>query len=321
MNIQELQALYVNNIERMFIPENFKELASHSSDIQGYSFMNRLLIYIQNKFCTEVKSRLSWELIGREIKEEAVALGILTPITKTRYIENETQREVKASELNAAEFNKAILLGIVTKEIEVTDIKCALVYDIRDTIEIEGYNKAKVKVDRRIKLSTLLELLTSIGISVDKADSLDTTFDIDSNTILIGEDNLSNKIEKCIDTLVIKYIEQCLIDINLTEHEIRLIREYAVYSTLTYFNIATSITFDYIHSIYEEYNGAGERIECLIGILDDIEHMLSSNVLNSCGDPSGYAVDEGHKTYIAHKASILLAILEANYGANEFEGV
>lgn len=318
MDIENLKTLYLNNINRIFIPENFKELASHSNDIQGYSFMNRVLLYIQNKYSTEVKSEPSWQLENRAVNDNAVPMGIITPVIETKYTDASTGRAIKISELNQSEFAKAIMLGIINKETTIVDIKCTLVYDIRDTFS--NTEQIRKKTDRKIKLSTLLELLSSIGIDVRKNDNNETTFDINTNTLKIGYDSLNSKIEKCIDTLAIKYIEQANESIEFSNLENKFIREYTVYAVCTYFGITSSINFNYIQELYEIYKSDINRLDIIIEVLDDIEHMLSSNIFNS-DDPSGYAADEGHKTYIAHKAAILLSILEANYEVSGLKGV
>lgn len=316
MNIENLQSLYVNNINRLFVQSNFMEIASHSNDIQGYSFINRFLIYIQNKYCTNVKSEMSWQLDNRVVNDGAIPMGIITPILHTKYIDVSSKKDINSNELSPEEFNKAIALGIIEKETSIIDIKCTLVYDIRDT---QGINNDTNNINtRKIKLSTILELLQSLGVNVVKKDINETTYDNSTNTIIIGEDELSNKVSVCIDTLTIKYIEQTKKGIDLSESEIKLIRDYAIYAVCTYFNIKSNIDFSYMQGL--EYVYMNDKLDKLIEALDNIEYILNTNIFNA-EDDLGYTIDEEHKTYIAHKATILLNILEANYKSNELKGV
>lgn len=317
LNIEHLQSLYMNNIVKLFTANNFKELASHSNNIQGYSFMNRALLYIQNRYCTDVKSEMSWQLEGRLVNDKAVPMGIITPIIDTKYIETSSGREIKATELNPNEFTKAIMLGIITKETSIIDIKCTLVYDIRDTCTVSDTAQSTSGINsvRKIKLSTLLELLDSIGLNVVRDDIDKTTYDSTNNTLIIGNDELLDKVITCIYTLAIKYVEQLDSNISLSDGEISLLRDYMIYAVCTYFGMKSSIDFDYIDSVFDT-----DELDKLIELLDDIEHILSTHIFSNVS-PSGYALDEGHKTYIAHKAAILLNILEANYEASELKGV
>lgn len=315
MDIAHLQVLYANNIENIFKPDRFKELANHSNNIQGYSFLNRALIYIQNRYCTEVKSEASWQLDGHIVSDNAIPMGIITPILNTKYFDIESGKEIKATELNQGEFNKALMLGIINKEVSIEDIKCTLVYDVRDTTYT---GEEKSKMQRRIKLSTLLELLDSIGISVVRSDNEETSFDKCTNTLKIGSDGLHEKIRISVEALANNYIIQCKSSIDLGELGEKLIQEYMVYSVLTYFNINSTINFEYISELYNNIIEM-DTLSSFIDILDDIEHILNVNIF-SAENPSGYAVDEGHKTYIAHKAAILLNILEANYELNGLRG-
>ena len=311
MNIEQLQSLYINNVENIFKPDNFKNIASHSSNIQGYSFLNRALIYIQNRYATNVKSEEAWALKGKVIKDKAVPIGVVIPITETKYFDESTGDQVNATTLTPIEFSNAVKLGIIHKETVVTDIKSNIVYDITDT---ENTDVASGDNTRKIKVSALYELLNSMGISVEKSDSIETSFDYENMTLLVGEDDSTSKIKCCIEAFVEICLEHLLEDIVLEDQEIRMIKDYGVYAASTYYGIPLDIDFDYISDFAIHYANDTDSLELIIEVLDNVEQLITDYILNATEQN---IEDENHKTYIAHKAAILLNILEANYSIHD----
>ena len=184
MDIEHLQSLYYNNIGNIFNADRFKELASHSSNIQGYSFINRVLLHIQNKYATDVKSAESWKISGRTVKSEAMPMGILAAIRDIRYLDAEGMSETDTSCLSHHEFNKALELGIIIRREEIIGIRANPVYDISDTQSLLADKNSKA---RKLKISAIFNIIKSFGICVVKTDNRDTTFDYDSNTLYIND--------------------------------------------------------------------------------------------------------------------------------------
>ena len=312
MNIDSLQSLYINNIHNIFTAKNFAELASHSNEIQGYSFINRTLIFLQNRCCSDVRSEASWNTVQRIIKDGSIPIGVLTPIIKNSYTDAVSGEPISSKELSINEFNKAIELGVINKSSEIIDVKATLVYDIRDTEVMSSDNK--INTTRKIKMSTILNMLNSFGIVIAKIEDGETTFDKETNTLNFGNDDIANKVRVCMDALAIIYIEQMQENTDLSENEIRVIREYSKYSVITYFGLADSqdASFDYLDELNSKLDE--DSINRLVGLLDGMEDILNQNVFGT--DSSDNNASEEHKSYIARRAAILLNILEANYSAH-----
>lgn len=317
MTIEDLQTLYKYNINSIFTPSNFKNIASHSNNIQGYSFINRSLIYIQNRYCTDVKSEESWLIDGRTVKAEAIPMGVMVQSYKTKYIDTETKKEIRLTELTALEFNKGIALGIFEKQTIPQDIQCTYVYDIRDLNSLpEGNQEESNGLHRKIKLSSLLELVISLGISVSKEELDKSSFDIESNTLRLGQDNITDKVESVIYTVLVYCRDTLNIDSLKNEDYFKICKDYILYGVFTYFGIDTGIDieFNYIDMINDL---STEEQTNVTELLDFAENMMNTCIISA---ESSEKLDETYKTRIINKASILLSVLEANYEMASIRG-
>lgn len=324
LDLEHLQVTYINNLDRMFKSDTFQIIASHASNIQGYSFINRLLIFMQNMYSTEVRSEESWLADGYIIKPNSTPLGIITPVTDTKYFNSDTGEEIGSTELSANEFNKAVKLGIVNKEVSIKELKCTLVYDssnVELSENIEDKHKKNMDRHRVLKMSALYELISSMGINISKNDDEESSFDNTNNTLTIGKDNIRNKIECCMQALAYFAISSVGESIELTEMEIKLVVDYSVHAVMTFFNQEYNKDYKYIDDVYSAAKLSEGKIDTLIEILDYIENILNTQVFVSSQDTNALNFNEEHKTIIMKRASILLGILEANYELFRLKGV
>ena len=194
-------------------------------------------------------------------------------------------------------------------------IKAVQIYDIADTISASNNKPVEHQEDRRkLKLSTLVNILKSNGINVVKSNDCDTAFDSTRNAFIIGGDDLITKIRLGIEAWITVSLNNDNIQISESWHSM-LVR-YAIYSILTYFKIKSKESLDGIDSIYNEDS---DDIWSFIELLDYVEDIINNQLL--CIDTdSGEYISSEHKNYIAKRAEMLLNILEANYNAVQISG-
>ena len=313
MDLEHLQDIYINNIDRIFTADEFENVARHSNDIQGYSFTNRMLIYMQNRYSTQVRSSNSWISNGYIVKTDATPLGIISPVIETKYFSTDTNEEIGIKELSTTEFAKAVRLGVVRKESNLKSLRCTLVYDVNDISKIDDTDDVVRR--RKLKISSLYNLLISIGINVEKADIEKSTFKISENTIIIGNDDLINRIECCVSALV-KFLVG-ISELDISDRVEILAKDYATHAILTYYGIDSHITFNYINELYNNESKSENGIEKLIEILDRIENIINTHIFSNSDEPD---YDEDHINHIMSRAEILLSILESNYQSFKFKG-
>lgn len=314
MNIEELQNLYLNSLGIIFQPDVFKKIADHSSKLHGYSFSNRALILLQNPDVTEAKSRESWELDGLVVKNRRSGVYVVNPVIEVKYIDNETNQPINASELNQSEFSMALSLGVIRKEVNIVDFSTTELFTYDD---IDNKPDNRVENPRKLKLSTLYDLLKQYRLDVVKKQKSETSFNSEKNTIIIGSDSIQNKISVCVDALVeciINSIDKNELSIEDKEVVISIAKLYSNYSILTYFNM------DSAEAVWSKLNNClysllSQDIDALVYILDNIESIISNYILFP-----DTVVDENRKHYIAKKAERLLNILESNYQRHKLEG-
>lgn len=307
MNIETLQNIYINNINNVFKPESFKIIADHNYNVACESFTNRALIYIQNRYATNVRDADAWEILGRRVKDNAVPIGTIKSITTNEYYDS-SDNLVSTKDLTPEEFRNAIKLGLITKQPILKDIKCKVCYDIRDTeeaFEIKSGDKAK------LKLSSLYNLITDLGLVIKKESDVDTTFDSESMTLTIGDDGVESKLQTCIDALVVGVMNICSVDYDESFVIKEVCRAYTLYSLYSYFGMNTDkIYFECVNDLDQE------EFDSTIEILDAIESLIQSNIINIDNSTSLYNIKPDKMA----RAALLLSILESNYQAHQMRG-
>lgn len=306
MNIETLQNIYINNIDKIFTPDNFRIISDHRNNIACDSFTNRALVFIQNRYATDVREIEAWEILGRQVNDNAVPLGTIRSLINNNYFDKDG-KQVDTKELTPEEFRNAIRLGLITKSPIVNDVKCRVCYDIRDTHETFTVDKGS---KAKLKLSSLYNLLVDLGISVEKEYDTDTTFDKINMTVIIGDDDIGSKLETCIDALVIKVMIICGIDIENNNIIKEVCRVYTIYSLYTFFDMSTDdIQFDCINDLDKD------DTDTVTELLDAIESLIQSNIINDgCNTLYGIRPDK------MARAAMLLSILESNYQASQMRG-
>lgn len=133
MEVKDLTELFESYIENLFC-NNIKALITSELINTNMLAYNHILVFIQDKYSTDVKSEYFWANIGRKLKSKAFELGIIYEHNKIRYINTETGDTVDINQIMPSEFKEALKYGIITKEVRTEELKVHKMFDIRDTV-------------------------------------------------------------------------------------------------------------------------------------------------------------------------------------------
>ena len=327
MDANSLKILLKNNIGMLFEPENYSSYIKQSIRIPGYDFMNRFLIFFQNRKATDVKNDIAWSDVGRALIESSKPIWVIIPIYKSVYVDLESGRELKQNELTITEITQALDFGIIQRQKSIVNFESTTIYDINDTKIIEASkaetydNKIKKK---NIKLSILCDLCTqTCGIKISGT-NVATYYDKESNTLYVGKDTGLAKASAIIEILVTCMIERLNSNYELSTSELtsktfnnklelseenrRFITESVLYAVYNYIGISNKYTFDYVKEIYGDMSSTEDSMNELVNKMNCIDY-ITYNILSKFNSRSA---DSTSKIMVIEKAERLLDIIEAN---------
>lgn len=149
--------------------EDFKETMKKIIDLHairggGYSFVNTLLVFIQNPKAKKVHGKIDWfDKFNRNVKPDAKPILIWAPTGKTigkpkEKIEQEKEeffKKIKKTQKDTLTPKEKFDLDKITKKkVIASSFKLVKVYDVSDTVQIEGkedYIKSAESVKDTIK--------------------------------------------------------------------------------------------------------------------------------------------------------------------------
>lgn len=321
MKSEELRVLVQSNIEALFEQESYKNYLIQSGYTCGYDFINKFLIYFQNKHSTEVKSDLDWREHGRIVLSTANPIWILMPIYKTAYRDVETCKLIKSEDLSILEIQQALEYGLIAKEKYLIKMSTSQVYDIADTKVIQ--EGSKDEANKQIKLSSLYSMCSDTCNMKVSISSGVTHYDQKTNHLVIGNDTIENKVStivNCIATYLVnvriskietyanddvdKHLENLT---NISEVNRRFMAQSIAYAVLARFGIRAEIEDEFkgIEDIYKWFSSSDINIEQLYDVMDSIENIKD------------FMIESVIKTHrisseAADKAEKFLNVLEAN---------
>ena len=324
MEVEKLYDLYNNNIASVVNSSMLGTIADRRYDIHGYNLINRILIYIQNKYTTSVKGEAAWSFIGRQVKDRVSPIWVIDNVTKSTLVDTDTGETIGNCELTPAELDEAIRLGTIEKIQEVVSIKTIPVFNIKDTIVTDSkiYKAFSKNKNKSLRISSLLEVVNKhMEIPYTKSNTDESFFDCESGFINIGSDSIENKIKAISDGIFSSLgLRESYSDLDLQD-EIsvdtynRLLNICEIFlrdSILSYFDANYSVESSSYVDI-DKLNIEGDTLRLFLGMLtsvyDVIEYIL--DMLN----PNN---NEGFSEITLRKAAELLNILEANEASHRF---
>lgn len=196
MNVDKLYDLYNNNLGSILTSSMLSTISDRTYDIHGYNLVNRLLIYIQNKYTTSLKGETAWNIVGRTVKDKASPIWVIENIVKTTYVDPETGTDIEDIGMNPKEIEDAVKYGTIQRVKSIEGLKCLPVYNIKDTIIFDSdiYREFVKNEHKGIKLSTLFSVTSSeFGFAYSKGDEK-SSYDPETNSVFIGSEYLYDKI-------------------------------------------------------------------------------------------------------------------------------
>lgn len=314
----QLYNLYESSISSVITSSMLSSLADTGCSIGAYNFINRVLIYIQNKYASNVMGADSWEVIGRSLVKKSSPIWIIDSITKTVYTDNETGETIDNVGLTLAEIDNAVRLGILSKSKEVVGIRSFPVFDVRDTEIYDNLTYKEYLRSRKsnIKLSDILNTLSN-GFKVKSIPDPKgkSRFDKSNNTLSIGRDSLESKVDAA--ALAIFYQMSSL----------KSESEPVISSDIV--DIAKSFSQEYLKScIVSDYmvdESAFAKVDSLdLNDSDTLEQFMTImielfDLLNAFIE-SVIPKSTGFNDSVIRKANELLNLLEANYEYSRLRG-
>ena len=321
MTVDKLYDLYNNNLSSILTPYMLATISDRSYDIHGFNLINRLLIYIQNKYTTSLKSDSGWDVIGRSVKSKSSPIWVIENIIKTEYVDPDTSETISESELPMADIGKAVELGVIKRVKTVTGLKCVPLYNVKDTTVFDKnlYKMYIANEQSSVKISTLLEIaVNDFGLECRKANK-NSVYDENRNILFIGNDDSYLKI-KTIARAIASQIDynniiddiEGIDDENL-EKFARLTKLFMQESITSYCNkeyYVEATIFSEIETINFEDDDTRGFVSMLSTAYDFVEELIC--LMN----PNNHKISES----TLRKAAELLSILEANEAIMQLKG-
>lgn len=325
MNVEKLYDLYNNNLGSILTSSMLSTISDRTYDIHGYNLINRLLIYIQNKYITSLKGEAAWNIVGRTVKDKASPIWVIENIVKTSYIDPETGGEIEDIGMNPREIEDAIKYGTIQRVKSVEGLKCLPVYNIKDTVIFDSdiYKEFVKNEHKGIKLSTLFTITSSeFGFTYSKSDT-ESSYDNETNSVFIGSEDLYNKI-KAISTGIMHQIGvyDTIVDF-VNEYDIEEDRVIRIIELCKLVLIESLVSFcdrshDVDSSIFSDMDNLElsnpSEIECFMQILSTVYDIVEDLIQKL--NPDNKNISES----TLRKAAELLNILEANDAIMKYRG-
>lgn len=318
MKIDELQSLFVNNIQSLY-KYNMSEFLTRKQGTVSLDFTNRLLLFIQDRAAMDVKSEYKWLIYGRKLKDNAYGINIIVPKYKIKYIDKDNGEPISSIDLTPSEFNKAFKLGVIQKHKEVISYELGLLYEIRDTViyDEEQYGKYIDNLaNKEIKISNILSFMEDVlYINVVNGEKTEYT----NRNVVIGSEDVQDKVSKLI-CILSNILSNQSHSLEVTGLEREFIGKAIEYSLKTYNKISVNNKDEIDKLSNEVYNQLSlneEDTDKLIDIMNTIETYVNSVIDLSI---SQFETSVEKEFIINKKATRLLNILEANQVIKHMKG-
>lgn len=320
VDVARLYSLYSHNLNSIINSKTLRDLADRSHDIHGLNLMNRILVYIQNKYATSVKSDKAWNIIGLKIDSKVSPIWIFDTVIKTVYTNPKTGKPVDNTGLAPSELQEAVRLGVIDKVQSLESMKILPVYNIKNTVCYNEalYNSYLKHVHKPTRLSKILSMVESEY--TKNLEDEHSYYDIDRDAIIIGSDSSYNKLRAIADSIYYKLDLKSIVprNINISRDVISILldinRKFIQESILSYCDPNYSINHDTFSNI-DKLNISKTELDIFIKLLSISYEAVEDLILRLKSNP--YIIQES----TVRKANELLTILEAHEVLVKFKEV
>ena len=273
-------------------------ISNRSYNIDGLGFLNRILIYIQNRYSRFVMDETSWYVLGRRINKNASKIYIVEPKYVTKYTDAQTGVKLDKVDLSQMELNNAIKYGIINRKTFISNLSVTFVYDIKDTwiFDTDEYSDFVKKSKYGLKISDLLYMMESIhGIRCVELEG-SSRIDLDNKTLYISSnDTFEDKLDiiiKMINSIISKAYKGKTTDKieelcnRITEESIKsIIPKYAVDKAR--FNIISEIDTsqeDDIKMLLDRISYQYDSIDDIMTLMKPKECILNGTLVKKASE-------------------------------------
>ena len=339
-----------DNLDTIFDEGKYEEFLSYMARFHRYSLFNQLLILMQRPDAFKVAGYKRWIEEGRQVKKGEKAIGILAPRLYNVYVNAKTGERIEKGSMSRAEINKALAMGIVKKEKRRVGFIGVNVFDIGQTVPINGEdetNEVRMSIEGLKgsfkdleRLKDAIRLATGADITItNELGSLEVMgyYSKDSNEIVLrdlgdvqiaktliheGGHAIAKRLTK--DGKVIPLgadtkPEDLLV---FSKDDEEVVVESAAYAVMQALGMDVSdYSFGYIRNWATAYKEEKEGKETLLNNLKYIS-IITSEILKAVEEVFGVSGEEEDDTAVKEeKAEDMLSMLEANTARLKAEGV
>lgn len=314
MNVDTLYNIFESNIDSVITAENLAIIATRNFNTSEVSFVNRVLIMMQNKYATSFRSEQAWAVIGRKLKCKCSPIWIADNIVNVKYFDVDTDEEIKDLDLSSDEISQAVRLGTIRREADTSGLRAIPIYSIKDTetFDADAYQDFCDEHSKSIKVSSLLSIAyREYGIKCVGGSK--STFDKANNTLFIGKDSYEDKISAAVLAIAYTVYGDALIDDESDEVIHNIGKVLLAQSVISYYSHGKSVDEEEFSSLVDSipYNTSSEHIVDILSVY----YELAGNIINLI-DHCNTSLDDSK----LKKASELLDILEANDAYQQIRG-
>lgn len=314
MNIEDMSMIIKDEQDSLNNIDKYKKLFCMNNYLDKYDILCRMLILHQYEDAFDVKSKLQWNTLNREVVKDARKIYVLCPIKENVYKYSDSGEVLKHNALTSIEISNAIKIGMIKKEVDILGFSIDCLYDVRDTKPINGSNSS-YENNSIPKVHRLLELTEYIlNVTINKINGDRIQYFKNSRQIFIPKTTYKELVSSLVNIIVDNILsdnEQCNLKIytkDIILENIKLVKETMKYSLNTKFGCDYTID---IKDIISELDN-----ELLLSLVIEIDSIITSII--SC-IPLDYDKNKAYNysSELMKKAENLLDIMEANLMAKE----
>lgn len=312
METVEISKLFQDNIDKVLTPSKYKHIIKRDNNLSRFDILNRILIEIQYPNAFDVRTAEEWIIDNRNIKSKSNGINIILPMYSYSYIDAENGNEININDLTLDELNAAIQHGVVHKKENLETTCVQQLYDIRQTVSIDGSKYEVQKPD--LKSSSIISIfknITDCGIQYSDI----TYYSKSKNVLTVSKQNYSELAVSLVDILVDFYlniIKKEEYSTELSEYDMDLVKYTLQYSLDTLFRDNRDCEFDIVR------HTSTDKILLILNITDSIIGGISESINYSNSTINKDAVSS---IETLKKAEALLNIMEANNISKIMKGV
>lgn len=316
MKLEEFNSKLNESLPMLLDEDTFIKILNINNNLYRFDILNRIALNIMYDYeLLDVKTEEEWFKHGRKIIDKKKIIYITTPKYGTKYIDNETKEQINVIEFTPSEIQEALRLGVISKINDAEDISINIMYDIKNTSNIDKSKKYDI-VKPKIDLKILIELAKEItGMTIEPSDEV-TFYSEKDNNLFLAKESYRKMVNKILDILVNLIFKQVENEIEIDKQYKDIIKHSALFSLQTLFNIENKneLIYKLKSNMITDYNIMLDILYTVdIITFKVIEQLEKINGIDNCS--SADTIEKNNKI------SAMLSIMQANSIQIKMKGV